>query len=413
MTRTLAERAVELPRARRGRDPSSRSRRRRDRDASRAPPAPPSRSRRRRTPCAPRRPASGSAPRRPRRRPSPAPARTACRSIASSSSTTAVTTRRRSGRAVPPRRRRRGTRRARPSCRRQPRPYSRPSSTRGVSGSAIPVCRRCPCGHSSSSVRPPPVPRALAITFGRPGAASLELDLEPGAARPLGDERRDLDSPAPPRPGLTESIETSRRAAGGRPRRRAYTRRPWTSPRTGTASRSSPTRLPDQPLARGDARGGRGQPRRVRAHVAERGIRAWAEGWWEMPVTVGDQLGRILGAPPGIDRHAPERDGRRGDRPLVLPAGRRAQPDRLRGGELPVGALPLPGAAGARGRRGRRTTRGRRRDRRADAARPDQPRPVQERRDPGRRGRSSAGRTRPAPTSCSTATSRRASSRST
>src|SRR5215471_18308330 len=30
----------------------------------------------------------------------------------------------------------------------------------------------------------------------------------------------------------------------------------------------------------------------------ERGIRSWAEGWWEMPVTVGDQLGRILGAPP-------------------------------------------------------------------------------------------------------------------
>jgi kynureninase len=31
----------------------------------------------------------------------------------------------------------------------------------------------------------------------------------------------------------------------------------------------------------------------------ERGIRAWAEGWCEMPVTVGDQLGRILGAPAG------------------------------------------------------------------------------------------------------------------
>ncbi|HZT84297.1 MAG TPA: aminotransferase class V-fold PLP-dependent enzyme [Gaiellaceae bacterium] len=31
----------------------------------------------------------------------------------------------------------------------------------------------------------------------------------------------------------------------------------------------------------------------------ERGIRAWAEGWWEMAWTVGDQLGRILGAPPG------------------------------------------------------------------------------------------------------------------
>jgi kynureninase len=31
----------------------------------------------------------------------------------------------------------------------------------------------------------------------------------------------------------------------------------------------------------------------------ERGIRAWGEGWWELPVTVGDQLGRILGAAPG------------------------------------------------------------------------------------------------------------------
>jgi kynureninase len=29
----------------------------------------------------------------------------------------------------------------------------------------------------------------------------------------------------------------------------------------------------------------------------ERGIRAWAEGWWEMPLTVGDQIGRIIGAP--------------------------------------------------------------------------------------------------------------------
>ncbi|HSC74518.1 MAG TPA: aminotransferase class V-fold PLP-dependent enzyme [Gaiellaceae bacterium] len=31
----------------------------------------------------------------------------------------------------------------------------------------------------------------------------------------------------------------------------------------------------------------------------ERGIRAWAEGWWEMPLTVGDQIGRIVGAAPG------------------------------------------------------------------------------------------------------------------
>lgn len=31
----------------------------------------------------------------------------------------------------------------------------------------------------------------------------------------------------------------------------------------------------------------------------ERGVRAWGEGWWDMPVTIGDQLGRIMGAPPG------------------------------------------------------------------------------------------------------------------
>ncbi len=29
-----------------------------------------------------------------------------------------------------------------------------------------------------------------------------------------------------------------------------------------------------------------------------RGVRAWMEGWWEAPFTVGDQLGRIIGAPP-------------------------------------------------------------------------------------------------------------------
>jgi kynureninase len=30
-----------------------------------------------------------------------------------------------------------------------------------------------------------------------------------------------------------------------------------------------------------------------------RGIRAWGEGWWELPVTVGDQIARLIGAPPG------------------------------------------------------------------------------------------------------------------
>src|SRR3954466_921246 len=30
-----------------------------------------------------------------------------------------------------------------------------------------------------------------------------------------------------------------------------------------------------------------------------RGIRSWGEGWWDLPVTVGDQVGRIIGARPG------------------------------------------------------------------------------------------------------------------
>jgi kynureninase len=30
-----------------------------------------------------------------------------------------------------------------------------------------------------------------------------------------------------------------------------------------------------------------------------RGVRAWSEGWWEMSLTVGDQIARLIGAPPG------------------------------------------------------------------------------------------------------------------
>ncbi|MDQ3745074.1 MAG: aminotransferase class V-fold PLP-dependent enzyme [Acidobacteriota bacterium] len=32
---------------------------------------------------------------------------------------------------------------------------------------------------------------------------------------------------------------------------------------------------------------------------ATRGVRAWAEGWWEMPLSVGDEVARIIGAEPG------------------------------------------------------------------------------------------------------------------
>lgn len=31
---------------------------------------------------------------------------------------------------------------------------------------------------------------------------------------------------------------------------------------------------------------------------ATRGVRAWAEGWWEMPLTIGDEVAKIIGAPP-------------------------------------------------------------------------------------------------------------------
>lgn len=47
-------------------------------------------------------------------------------------------------------------------------------------------------------------------------------------------------------------------------------------------------------------------PERTRASLHEyadlwssRSIRAWEEGWWQMPLTVGDRIGRIIGAPPG------------------------------------------------------------------------------------------------------------------
>ena len=47
-------------------------------------------------------------------------------------------------------------------------------------------------------------------------------------------------------------------------------------------------------------------PRAVPAQLAEyaeqwatRGVRAWAQGWWEMPITVGDEIAPLIGAGPG------------------------------------------------------------------------------------------------------------------
>jgi kynureninase len=46
-------------------------------------------------------------------------------------------------------------------------------------------------------------------------------------------------------------------------------------------------------------------PRRTAQHLAEyaelwaaRGVRAWEERWWEMPIEVGDKVARVIGAPP-------------------------------------------------------------------------------------------------------------------
>jgi kynureninase len=47
-------------------------------------------------------------------------------------------------------------------------------------------------------------------------------------------------------------------------------------------------------------------PAEAEARLAEyarswntRGVRAWEEGWWELPLTTGDQIARLIGAPPG------------------------------------------------------------------------------------------------------------------
>src|SRR3982751_6280704 len=46
----------------------------------------------------------------------------------------------------------------------------------------------------------------------------------------------------------------------------------------------------------------RGVPEQLAAYVdqwAELGVRAWARGWWEMPVTVGDEIAPLIGASRG------------------------------------------------------------------------------------------------------------------
>ena len=46
----------------------------------------------------------------------------------------------------------------------------------------------------------------------------------------------------------------------------------------------------------------RGVPERLAEYArlwSDEGVRAWAQGWWEMPVTVGDEIAPLIGANPG------------------------------------------------------------------------------------------------------------------
>ena len=115
---------------------------------------------------------------------------------------------------------------------------------------------------------------------------------------------------------------------------------------------------------------------------AERGIRAWGEGWWTMPLDVGDQIGRIVGAPPGTVCMHQNVSIAEVDRPLVLSAAGERNRIVYERENFPWCATSTRRAP-PRGRRRRTTSRG---DRRADAARPGAARPVQVGRDPGRRG---------------------------
>ena len=103
-------------------------------------------------------------------------------------------------------------------------------------------------------------------------------------------------------------------------------------------------------------------PRRAEERLAEyarmwkeRGIRSWGEGWWTMPITVGDQVGRIVGAPPGTTvMHQNVAIAEAVVLSCFFPIDAARNRVVYERGELPVRSLPLPGPTRSRGRRLRR-----------------------------------------------------------
>ena len=151
-----------------------------------------------------------------------------------------------------------------------------------------------------------------------------------------------------------------------------------------------------------------------------RGVRAWAETWWDLAREVGDIVGvaRQRAERHGVD--APERDDRRGDRDLGLRLVGPAERRRLHVDELPLGALPLrparaARAAGASPRCPSRDGIGVPTEAMLAAIDertllvPDEPRALPERLHPGREGDLRQGEGRRRPRACSTPT--RASAR--
>ena len=111
---------------------------------------------------------------------------------------------------------------------------------------------------------------------------------------------------------------------------------------------------------------------------ATRGVRAWEERWWEMPLEIGNKIAWIIGAPARHREHARERDDGAHGGAVVGAAHHFPTPAGLLGDGLPFDGLPVSAPGGCRLRAAHRAGGGRpvgldrtddRRDRRADGGR--------------------------------------------